>query len=101
MQVNTIVFIELGGETVPAGQLSMLEDGRFSRCEFAYGRRYLQRPDAVAIDPVQLPLGPDLIEAPENFTLFNGIRDAAPDAWGRKLIDRESLRLQRRQLAKR
>jgi serine/threonine-protein kinase HipA len=62
MQVNAIVFIEIGGETVPAGQLSLLEDGRFSRCEFAYGRRYLQRPDAVAIDPVQLPLGPDLID---------------------------------------
>jgi len=97
MQVNTIVFIELGGETVPAGQLSMVEDGRFSQCEFAYGRRYLQRPDAVAIDPVQLPLGPNLIEAPENFPLFNGVRDAAPDAWGRKLIDRESLRVQGRQ----
>lgn len=96
MQVNAIVFIELGGGTVPAGQLSLLEGGRFSRCEFAYGRRYLQRPDAVAIDPVQLPLGPGLIEAPENFVLFNGVRDAAPDAWGRKLIDRESLRLQRR-----
>lgn len=97
MQVNVIVFIELGGETVPAGQLSLLEDGRFSRCEFAYGRRYLQRPDAVAIDPVQLPLGAALIEAPENFDLFNGVRDAAPDAWGRKLIDRESLRVQGRQ----
>lgn len=97
MQVNAIVFIELGGETVPAGQLSMTEDGRFSSCEFAYGRRYLQRADAVAIDPVQLPLGTDLIEAPENFALFNGVRDAAPDAWGRKLIDRESLRVQGRQ----
>lgn len=96
MQVNAIVFIELGGETVPAGQLSMTEDGRFSSCEFAYGRRYLQRPDAVAIDPVQLPLGPDLITAPESFPLFNGVRDAAPDAWGRKLIDRESLRVQGR-----
>jgi serine/threonine-protein kinase HipA len=96
MQVNAIVFIELRGEMVPAGQISLLEDGRYSRCEFAYGRRYLQRPDAVAIDPVQLPLGRGLIEAPDNFLLFNGIRDAAPDAWGRKLIDRESLRLQRR-----
>jgi serine/threonine-protein kinase HipA len=96
MQVNAIVFIELGGGSVPAGQLSLLEDGRFSRCEFAYGSRYLQRPDAVAIDPVQLPLGPGLIEAPDSFVLFNGIRDAAPDAWGRKLIDRESLRVQGR-----
>ena len=97
MQVTAIVFVEIDGETVPAGQISLVEDGRFSRCEFAYGRRYLQRPDAVAIDPVQLPLGPDLIEAPENFALFNGIRAAAPDAWGCKLIDRRSLRVQGRQ----
>ena len=96
MQVNAIIFIELAGQTVPAGQLSLLEDGRFSRCEFAYGRRYLQRPDAVAIDPAQLPLGAGVHEAPENFALFNGVRDAAPDAWGRKLIDRESLRTQGR-----
>lgn len=96
MQVNAIIFIELGGETVPAGQLSLLEDGRFSRCEFAYGRRYLQRKDAVAIDPVQLPLGPGILEAPDGYPLFNGVRDAAPDAWGRKLIDRQSLRVQGR-----
>ena len=25
---------------------------------------------------------------PEDFVLFNGIRDAAPDGWGRHLMDR-------------
>jgi serine/threonine-protein kinase HipA len=96
MQVNAIVFIDIGGGAVPAGQISITEDGRYSRCEFAYGRRYLQRADAVAIDPVHLPLGTALMEAPDGFPLFNGVRDAAPDAWGRKLIDRESLRSQGR-----
>jgi len=96
MQVNAIVFIDIAGAAVPAGQLSITEDGRYSRCEFAYGRRYLQKKDAVAIDPVQLPLGAGVMEAPDGFALFNGVRDAAPDAWGRKLIDRESLRTQGR-----
>ena len=40
----------------------------------------------MAIDPIQLPLpdvDPDrLYTAPEDFVLFNGIRDAAPDGWG-------------------
>lgn len=92
MQNDAIVFIELNGETVPAGRLQVIEDGRFSTSRFAYGRRYLERPDAVAIDPVQMPLSDGLIEAPADYPLFNGIRDAAPDAWGRKLIERHVLR---------
>lgn len=97
MQNDAIVFIELNGETVPAGKLQVIEDSRFSTARFAYGRRYLERPDAVAIDPVQMPLGDGLIEAPADYPLFNGIRDAAPDAWGRKLIERHVLRSQNRQ----
>lgn len=97
MQIDAVVFIELNGQTLPAGRLSMIEDGRYSTARFAYGRRYLERPDAVAIDPVQLPLGSDLINAPDDFPLFNGIRDAAPDAWGRKLIERHVLRSLNRQ----
>lgn len=87
MENKAIVFIELNGTPVPAGRLRIIEDGRYSRAEFDYGRRYLQRPDAVAIDPVQLPLTNAHHVTDPNFTLFNGIRDAAPDAWGRDLID--------------
>lgn len=96
MDVSPIVFIELQGKQVPAGRLRIVEDGRYSRSEFAYGRRYLERPDAVALDPVQLPLGPDLMVTGEDYGLFNATRDASPDAWGRKLIDRFLLRTQGR-----
>lgn len=92
MHNEAIVFIELGGSMVPAGKLRITEDGRFSKCEFAYGGRYLDRPDAVAIDPVQLPLETGIVTAPADFPLFNAIRDAAPDAWGRSLIDKYVLR---------
>ena len=87
MDHNAIVFIERAGETIPAGRLAIIEDGRYSRSEFSYGKKYLQRPDAVAIDPVQLPLTESKIHTKEDFTLFNGFRDASPDAWGRALID--------------
>lgn len=87
MEHKAIVFLELHGETVPVGRLVITEDGRYSRSDFDYGRKYLERPDAVAIDPIQMPLGKDHMRTHEDFTLFNGIRDAAPDAWGRKLID--------------
>ncbi len=33
MQANAIIFIDLGGETVPAGQLSLPEDGRILHLE--------------------------------------------------------------------
>ncbi len=87
MEHKAIVFLELYGETVPVGRLVITQDGRYSRSDFDYGRKYLERPNAVAIDPVQMPLGSEHLRTHEDFTLFNGIRDAAPDAWGRKLID--------------
>ncbi|MCW3783570.1 type II toxin-antitoxin system HipA family toxin [Defluviimonas salinarum] len=92
MQHRAVVFIDLDGVSVPAGKIRILEDGRYSMSEFAYGRKYLERPDAVALDPVQLPLGFEVMRTPDDFPIFNGIRDAAPDAWGRKLIDRHMIR---------
>ena len=51
-----------------------------------YGRRYLERPNVVALDPFHLPLS----TRPMRFTKLKGIpsavRDASPDAWGRRVI---------------
>jgi serine/threonine-protein kinase HipA len=90
-QRTTFVYVHLSDGPVPAGQLDMIEDGRNSHAIFQYGRRYLQRPNRVAVDPAALPL-PDpeaadqSFRTTQDFALFNGIRDAAPDAWGRYLI---------------
>ena len=96
MEHETIVFIERGGKPVPAGYLRIIEDGRYSRSEFSYGKKYLQRNDAIAIDPVQLPLTGTNMSTPDSFDIFNGIRDAAPDAWGRKLIDLYMMKTKKR-----
>jgi serine/threonine-protein kinase HipA len=89
---STYVYIYLEEGPVPAGLLETIGIGREATARFAYGRRYLQRKDRVALDPVQLPLHDADTEreyvAPEGFVLFNGIRDAAPDGWGRHLMDR-------------
>ena len=86
------VYVYLEDGPVPAGLLETIGLGREATARFRYGRRYLQRKDRLAIDPIQLPLpdaDPDrLYTAPEDFMLFNGIRDAAPDGWGRHLMDR-------------
>jgi len=88
------VFIYLDTEWVPCGQLTMSEDGaKLSASSFAYGLRYLQRPGALEVDPVALSLRDmDLVRGtalfpPNNLPLFGGIRDAAPDAWGRRVIE--------------
>ncbi|MDI1366246.1 MAG: type II toxin-antitoxin system HipA family toxin, partial [bacterium] len=77
---GTIVFMHLPGGPVPAGQLTMTSEPRASFATFAYGRRYLERPDRIAVDPVQLPLpdagGRDVVfRTEEGFSNFNGIRD--------------------------
>jgi len=88
------VFTYLDTEWVPCGQLTLSEDGaKLSASTFAYGLRYLQRPGALEVDPVALSLR-DLesvrgtaLFPPNNLPLFGGIRDAAPDAWGRRVIE--------------
>lgn len=74
---------------VPAGLLEHLDKGRDAT--FTYGRRYVQRAHPVEIDPVALPLAAEEGGIPREVHAgldeFGGIRDAAPDAWGRRVIE--------------
>ena len=88
------VFAHLDAEWVPCGQLSLTEDGaKLISSSFVYGLRYLERPGALEVDPVSLSIrdknavrGKALFP-PNNLASFGGIRDAAPDAWGRRVIE--------------
>ena len=60
------------------------------RGEFVYGRSYLDRPNAVELDPVELTLGPHVRETARLEGFFGAIRDAMPDAWGRRLVERRA-----------
>jgi serine/threonine-protein kinase HipA len=90
-----IVFVHLPdqSEAVPAGRLSLLEEGLQSvGSTFGYGARYLKRANAIPVDPVSLPLSSvpgeeQLYEPPAGLALFGAIRDAAPDFWGRRVIE--------------
>ena len=95
-----MVFAHLGAGAgtgagwAPCGQLTLAEEGsRLLASSFAYGLNYLRRRDALEVDPVSLGLadreavrGKRLLPA-NRLTLFGGIRDAAPDAWGRRVIE--------------
>jgi serine/threonine-protein kinase HipA len=77
---QAVVFIRLqGADYVPAGLLRHDGDVWF----FRYGRRYLQRSQAIPLDPSHLPLA-DMEFSSR--TLFNALRDASPDRWGRKVL---------------
>jgi len=94
MSWNGWVFAYLPGETVavPAGTLELVEQGVESTTSiFGYGRRYLRRPNAIPIDPISLPLicrpGDEHLYEPVRPPLFGAVRDAAPDFWGRRVIE--------------
>ncbi len=89
-----IVFAHLDGDWAPCGRLELTEDGQqVMASDFAYGLRYLERGNAIEVDPVSLSLSDraavrEKVLYPANaHTAFGGIRDAAPDAWGRRVIE--------------
>jgi serine/threonine-protein kinase HipA len=55
---------------------------------FLYGRSYLARSDKVEIDPVELKLAARLYETTQHDGVFGSLRDAAPDYWGRLVVER-------------
>jgi serine/threonine-protein kinase HipA len=58
------------------------------RGRFVYGRSYRSRADAVPIDPINLPLSTETFETTRLGGVFGALRDSAPDAWGRMVIEK-------------
>jgi serine/threonine-protein kinase HipA len=85
------VYITLPGETsaVTAGRFLLTADRRGTPLgRFVYGQSYLKRSGAVDIDPVELRLGRGTFETTNLKGMFGSLRDAGPDFWGRRLIER-------------
>ncbi|SDI01117.1 type II toxin-antitoxin system HipA family toxin [Nitrosomonas sp. Nm132] len=89
------VWIWLPDETEPvvAGRLEA-DNGHIL---FNYGKSYLERvrdtKPAIAIYEPELPLKPGVLPLPEGLSMPGCIRDAAPDAWGRRVIINKKLGL--------
>lgn len=85
------VYITLPGETeaVTAGRFALTEGRRgVTEGRFVYGRTYLERANAVALDPVELKLAPRTYSTVALGGIFGALRDASPDYWGRLVIQR-------------
>jgi serine/threonine-protein kinase HipA len=78
------VWIWLPGKAGPvvAGVLARSDD----QLLFNYGRSYLARADAIPIYEPELPLKAGALPLSPGLSMPSCIRDAAPDAWGRRVI---------------
>ena len=85
------VYITLPGETeaVTAGRFSLTTDAHGTAIgRFVYGRSYLERVDSLPIDPIELKLAKRTYQTTTMKGVFGALRDASPDYWGRRVIER-------------
>jgi serine/threonine-protein kinase HipA len=85
------VYITLPGQTesVTAGRFSLKRDRRGTSIgQFVYGRSYRDNPEAVEIDPAELKIAARNYETAAMGGIFGSLRDAGPDHWGRRLVEK-------------
>ncbi|WP_285131318.1 type II toxin-antitoxin system HipA family toxin [Leclercia adecarboxylata] len=78
------VWVWLPGATQPVVAGVLNRDG--NRFIFNYGRSYLEREDAMPLYEPELPLIRGAIFPAPGLQQASALRDAAPDAWGRRVI---------------
>jgi serine/threonine-protein kinase HipA len=85
------VYITLPGEVSPvtAGRFVLTKNARGDALgQFVYRAKYLEDPKAVEIDPVELKLSKRTYETVLLNGIFGALRDAGPDYWGRRVIEK-------------
>jgi serine/threonine-protein kinase HipA len=90
---ESFVYITLPGElsAVTAGRFVLTKNTRGDALgRFVYGRTYLDNPQAVEIDPVELKLSTSTYETAQLNGVFGALRDAGPDYWGRRVIEKHA-----------
>ena len=76
------IWLPLSTSPIVAGKLTA--DG--SNLLFNYGKSYLEHEGAIPIYDIELPLYSGILPLPAGLNMPGCIRDAAPDAWGRRVI---------------
>lgn len=78
------VWTWLPGATAPVVAGRLAADG--GQLLFNYGRSYLSRGDAIALYEPELPLEVGALPLLPGLSMPGCLRDAAPDAWGRRVV---------------
>ncbi len=88
---EAFVWIWLPGKTEPVVAGKLTAEGEQLR--FNYGKSYLDRSNAIAIYDPELPLQVGEVPLLAGLAMPGCIRDASPDAWGRRVIINKKLGL--------
>ena len=84
LYAEAYVWVWLPGRTEPVVAGRLARDGGVFL--FNYGRSYLARADAISLYEPELPLRSGALPLLNGLSIPNCLRDAAPDAWGRRVI---------------
>ncbi len=90
---SCFVYLTLPGQTepVPAARFELTTTRQGEPLgRLVYGKSYLARPDAVPLEPLELPLLERTFETAQLNGVFGALRDASPDFWGRRVIERHA-----------
>jgi serine/threonine-protein kinase HipA len=91
MTSSTYVWVYLPNQTEPvvAGRLDYDDNPAGTIYSFLYGASYLSRRTAVPLDPELLPLERGRrFDSSDLYGTLGVIRDASPDDWGRRVIEK-------------
>ena len=88
---EAFAWIWLPGTTEPVVAGKLTADG--DMLYFNYGKSYLNRKNAISIYDAELPLKPGALPLLSGLIMPGCIRDAAPDAWGRRVLINKKLGL--------
>lgn len=91
MSRRAYLWSDHSGHLVVVGRIDLVDD---RRAEFVYAQSYLERRDALPLDPIHLPLSsadaPPAARTLPIGLLANSLQgvigDAAPDAWGQRVL---------------
>src|SRR3546814_13424461 len=88
---EAFVWIWLPGQVAPVVAGRLAREGQ--HLLFNYGRSYLQRKEAIPIYLPELPLKAGVLDLLPGLSMPGCIRDASPDAWGRRVLINRKLGL--------
>ena len=89
-QAYVWVWLPAATQPVVAGVLTR----QGQQLVFNYGRSYLARKDAISLYAPELPLQPGAIPLIPGLSMPSCLRDASPDAWGRRVLINRKMRLE-------
>lgn len=88
---SVFVHLDCGGFTGAVGQLWLRSRGGREGASFRYSAEWLGHADRFALEPT-LPLQLRAFHTEREHRVFGVFSDAAPDRWGRRLLQREEAR---------